>query len=311
MKTFIFCMVVLFSTNRSFAQIIGEVNVLDRDAFYIQYSPSNTISKLMNYQRWSSKLSIPPVKINKLHLYNGVGVDIHQFKNAREDLDINFDELNRFYHVNYNVLAAYKFSDKWALNIIVSPFLRSNLSGDLSIDDFKCNGNVFIEKIVLRNNGGYYKIGLGMGYLTMNGKTQFVQIAHLKARLNKKWSFVLGIPNTYVKLDINERQMVKALVNLNDFTANTTGKVFENQNAKAFNTVFTTASIGLEYNYWLSSSFGFMIGLSQAVYSSFELRNTENELVYEFGLDKNNPIMNIGFKFNPIRNIQNKLYPDL
>ena len=151
------------------AQVLGEVNVLDRDVFYFQYTPENKISDDINYQKWSTKLSIPPIRLNKLTLFNTFGLDVHKF-NYNNDFLSNSDQIDRFYNINYSLLLNYSLSSKWSLNSLITPFVLSNLKGSLSKDDFDFNGNLFLERTFLREKGGYFQLAFGIGYMTLNGK---------------------------------------------------------------------------------------------------------------------------------------------
>ncbi len=303
MKKYIILIIAIGIYLNSYTQIIGEVNVLDRDVFYLDYTIPTSIDNDISYQKWSTKFGIPPIRFKKLIIVNGFGFDLHKF-----NYENNYTaSLDNFYNINYSLIAMYKFSGKWAVIASVSPILLSNLESNLSSDDFLLNGRIVAERTFLRKNRGYFRVALGLGYLTLNGTTQFKPIASIKSRLNEKWSFVLGIPNTYVKYDINKKHTLKALLDLNDFSANLNNMTITNEvYSKA---VFTVASVGLEYNYWFKEPFGIMLRVTQAVYDSYELRNNDNNGIYDFNINPEQPFITVGIKFNPIREIQQKLKP--
>lgn len=303
MKKYIILIIAIGVYLNSYTQIIGEVNVLDRDVFYLDYTIPTSIDNDISYQKWSTKFGIPPIRFKKLIIVNGFGLDLHKF-----NYENNYTaSLDNFYNINYSLIAMYKFSGKWAVIASVSPILLSNLESNLSSDDFLLNGRIVAERTFLRKNKGYFRAALGLGYLTLNGTTQFKPIASIKSRLNEKWSFVLGIPNTYVKYDINKKHTLKALLDLNDFSANVNDITITNEvYSKA---VFTVTSVGLEYNYWFKEPFGIMLRVTQAVYDSYELRNNDNNGIYDFNINPEQPFITVGIKFNPIREIQQKLKP--
>ncbi len=287
------------------AQITGEVNVLDRDVFYVNYIPLSSTNDF-EYQRLSSKLGMPPIYIKKLSLYNTVGIDMHSFNYQNNLSLIHTSNLERFYNINYSLFSNYKLSNKWSLNALGNFFINSNLEDELSGDDFNFNGNIYVERTFLRKNGGYFLVGLGAAYMILNGSTNLTPMVHVKARLNEHWSFVVGLPNTYVKWDINKNHSLKVLGELNDFSANI-NTMPELNNANK--TVFTTASVGLEYNYWISSFLGVILRGNYPVWDNYELRNSDNDAIYKFDSGFNQPIISIGVKFNPLRNLQNGLNP--
>ncbi len=287
------------------AQITGEVNVLDRDVFYVNYTPSLSTNDF-EYQRFSSKLGIPPIHIKKLSLYNTVGIDMHNFNYQNNLSLIPTSNLERFYNINHSLFSNYKFSNKWSLNALSNLFINSNLEDELSGDDFNFNGTIYVERTFLRKNGSYFLVGLGAAYMTLNGNTNLTPMIHVKARLDEHWSFVVGLPNTYIKWDINKSHSLKVLGELNDFSANINSIPELNNADKA---VFTTASVGLEYNYWIGASLGVMLRGHYPVWDNYELRNSNNDAIYKFDSGFNQPIISIGIKFNPLRNLQNGLNP--
>lgn len=297
MKKYIILIAAIASCYNSYAQVIGEINVLDRDAFYLYYSIPTPTSDNITYQKWSTRFGLSPILMKKMMILNSLGIDMHQF-----NYNVNKTaSLSNFYNINYSLIGIYKFSDKWKLNIQISPILLSNQKNKLSSDDFSFNGRIVAERTYLRKNEGYFQIALGLGYLTLNGTTKVTPLASIKSRLNKKYSFVLGIPNTYLKYDITKKHTIKALVDLNDFSAHISPK-----ETTYFKAVFTICSAGLEYNYWFKKSFGIMFKATHTIYNSYELRDRENESAYNFDIKPKRPFITIGIKFNPIRSLQQK-----
>lgn len=306
MEKYIIVFLMAYLCQNVTAQVGGEVNVLDRDIFYLHYTSPNAISNDFNYQKWNTKFSFLPIKFNKLALFNTIGFDLHQFDYSADFEQINTNEITRFYNVNYSLFMNYKLSEKWSLNTLIAPFLLSNLKGDFSFNDFNLNGNVYVERTFFKKKIGYIQVGLGVGYMTLNGKTQIIPISQVKARY-KKWSFVLGLPNAYVKCDIHKRHSLKILGDLNDFSANLSGsKSFSENNQKA---VFTTIATGLEYDFWLTSNVGIMFKSTYTIWGDYKIRDTNNDSLFDFETSFNKPFISVGIKFNPIRNLQNSLNP--
>jgi hypothetical protein len=290
------------------AQVTGELNVLDRDAFYLQYTPDIATDDF-TYKRISGKLSIPPIRLKKLSLFTTIGLDIHQFDYKDNNQFKDATALDKFYNVNLSLFANYKFSDKWSLNILAAPYIASNLEENLTSDDYNFNGLAYLERTFYFKKGGYIQLDVGAGYLTLNGTTTVNPVIQAKARFNENWSAVLGIPNTYVKWDINKKHSLKVLGEINDFSANLNGTNSFGTVNSVDRAVFTSISSGVEYNYWITSSIGIMLKATQSVWDNYELRNTNNESIYEFNTSFDHPFIGLGIKFNPIRSLQNSLNP--
>lgn len=309
MKKYIFIFFVASLYQYTNAQVTGEVNVLDRDLFYVHFTPETEISDDISYQKTSTKLSFPLIRGHKFSIFNTLGLDIHDFNSENNELLTNTDEIDRFYNVGYSLFMNYKLSEKWSLNALLSPFVSSDLEDSFSFDALKFNGNIFAERIFFRKKGGYFQLGFGVGYMTLNGTTQVNPIVQLKSRLNEKWSFALGLPNTYLKWDFHKNHSLKVMGDLNDFYADLNNNSGLLTNAQADKIVFTTASIGLEYNYWLTSSLGIMVKGSYPVWGNYEIKDSDDNTLYEFDTSFEKPFIGVGIKFNPIRSLQNSLSP--
>ncbi|MEM1121858.1 MAG: hypothetical protein AAGJ18_15510, partial [Bacteroidota bacterium] len=233
MKKYWILLTVVLSSLSVSAQVTGEVNVLDRDVFYFHYTPPNVITDDFEYQRFSEKLNLPPVKLGRFSLFNTFGLDVHRFKYKDDSLGENTSDLQTFYNLNYSVLASYQIADEWSFNLLAAPFVASNLVEPISRNDWHFNGNVTVERTFHLRNGGYLQAAFGAGYLTLNGTTRLVPLAHLKARWNEKWSLVIGLPNTYLKWDLHPKHSLKALVDLNDITANLSKPIAIGNSSKA------------------------------------------------------------------------------
>jgi len=310
MKKFIFLLPLFLGICfAAVAQVTGELNVLDRDVAYIQYTPPIAATDDFDYQRLSTRLNLPPMMGEKLSVFPALGLDVHNFSYKDDAVDRAFSELDQFYNINLSIFSQYKFSDKWSLNGLMSPFLLSNFAGGLSSDDFDFNGYIFAEKTFMRKKGGYLMLDFGVGYLTLNGTTTVNPIINLKGRLNEEWSFVLGLPNTYVKWDLHSKHSLKVLGEINDFSANLSSSNEFAGLTDVDRAVFTTISAGLEYNFWATPTLGIMLRAVQPVFSDYELRDSNEDAIQGFEADFDLPMISFGVKFNPIRALQNDLKP--
>ncbi len=309
MKKYIFILFAVLLCEHTDAQVTGQVNTLDNDLFYINYTPETKISSDIGYQRGSTKLNFPVVRSDTFSIFSTLGLDIHDFNFTNSNEFKGTNVIDRFYNVNYSTFLIYKFSEKWSLNTLLSTFITADFEKNFAFDDLEFNGNIFAERTFLREKGGYYKLGLGVGYMTLNGITQVNPIIQLKSRLNEEWSFVLGLPNTYIKWDFHKNHSLKILGELNDFYANlnTTTNLLSTSDVSKI--TYTTASAGLEYNAWLTSSLAVMIKGTYPVWGDYEVRDGDDNSLFEFDTSFEKPFIGFGIKFNPIRTIQNSVTP--
>ncbi|WP_109852931.1 DUF6268 family outer membrane beta-barrel protein [Aquimarina sp. AU58] len=297
-KILILSLLLIFKMN---GQVNGEVFVLDedRDIFYLYYTPSIIEDDLFEYQKANMKLGLPPIKMNRLTIYNTIGADYHHYK-YQSSVPVFSKNIEQFYNINYSLLLNYKISKNWSFNVLAMPHIISNLEGNMEADDFNINGIVFIEKKFGKKNAtGYYKLTFGAGYLTMAGKTRINPTINLMAKVNDKLSFVLGVPNTYIKYNLNDRHSIKLLGDLNDFSANLNTPIHL-RNTEIDRAIYTSVSAGLEYNYWMTNNLGIMVRALYSVYDNYDLQDPNENTVYDFN-PKSKSSIAIGIKFNPFR----------
>ncbi|WP_299123315.1 DUF6268 family outer membrane beta-barrel protein [uncultured Tenacibaculum sp.] len=296
--------VVLFFACKIFGQVTGDVFVLDkdRDLFYFYYTPEIHDNSLYDYQRISTKLGLPPITFNKIALYNTIGVDYHSilFKNNQQPL---LSEKEKYYNVNYSLLAQYRISRNWSLNALFMPHVIGNFNEKVTNNDFKINGILFAEKrFISKNTKNYYVLSFGVGYLTMSGKTMVNPIVNFMGSINEKLTFGIGVPNTYVKYNFNKRHAIKLLGDLNDFTVNINKPLLLNQpnNTIIDKSVFTTVTAGIEYNYWINKNIGFMIRATHSVYEKYEFQDIDEEVIYGYDT-KLRGYFTTGIKIKPFK----------
>lgn len=293
--------VMLSFVVKGFAQVGGEVFVLDRDVMYLHYTPTIIQDDLFSYQKANIRVGMKPIKQKNFTFYNTLGMDYHHFNYQESESSIT-NNLNNFYNINYSLLTSYKASKNWKINALFTPFVLSNLEGKLSSKDLHVNGILSTEKTFFRKNKkGFYTLVLGVGYLTISGKTNIIPVTNLMGKVNDKVSFALGIPNTYVQYNFNKKHSIKVLGDLNDFSANINSSFsLENQSEAIEQATFTTVALGLEYHYWFTKSTALMLRGTYSVYDKYTLQNAEETTLHDFNATRKT-YLTIGVKFNPLR----------
>lgn len=290
--------IAIFLLGKIYGQVTGDVFVVsrDRDIFYTHYTPDINENSLFDYQRLSSKLGVPSIIFNKLAFYNTIGIDYHSIEyGVNKPLFLRENE--HYYNVNYSLLAKHRITRNWSVNALIMPHLIGNFNEEIKSDDFKINGILFAEKrFNTKNKNTYYILSFGVGYLTLSGETMVNPVINIMGSINNKLSFAVGLPNTYVKYDFNNTHSVKLLGDLNDFTA----RVNQSNGTNVKKSVFTTVSVGIEYNYWLTKSIGIMVRGTRSVFEKYEFKDAEDE--YLFGFDvPSKSYVSIGVKINPFK----------
>ncbi len=281
----------------------GQVNLQeDRDVFSVYYTPELKEDALFKYQKGGVNLSLPPIAMNRLSFYSTIKFEQHQFSYKNNAATFT-QEMEKFYSIQYSLLAKYQLSKNWSLNGVAMPRLVSNFTNGIEMDNIQINGVAFVEKkFNTKKSDRYFHIIAGVGYLTLAGKTTINPVVNFMGKLNEHFSFVVGIPNTYIKYNFNKKHAVKLLGALNDFTAPINAPVFvdASKTQKIENVIFTEASVGLEYNYWFTKSIGFLLRGTHTVFSEFKLEDVHENTLFDFNAALK-PYLTVGIKFNPFR----------
>lgn len=296
--------VALFLICKIYGQVTGDVFVLneDRDLFYLHYTPEIQDNSSYDYQRISTKLGIAPITFNKLAIYNTIGMDYHSITYKDNKLPFLRDK-EKYYNVNYSLLAQYRISRNWSVNALFMPHVVANFNEKMTTDDLNINGILFAEKrFSSKRSNNYYVLTFGVGYLTLSGKTTINPVVNFMGNINNKITFVIGLPNTYVKYNFNKKHALKVLGDLNDFTVSVNKPLLENQPRLKIvdRSVFTTVSVGLEYNYWLTKNIGLMVRGSHSVYEKYGFEDVDENEIYEYNTSLRT-YLSVGIKINPFR----------
>ncbi len=281
----------------------GQVNLQeDRDVFSVYYTPELKGDALFKYQKGGVSLSLPPIALNRLSFFSSIKLEYHQFSYQKEAIVFS-EEMEKFYSIQYSLLAKYQLSKNWSLNGVAMPRLVSNFTGETTMDNLQMNGVAFVEKkFNTKNPNRYFQITAGVGYLTLAGRTTMNPVVNFMGKLNEHVSFVVGIPNTYIKYNFNKKHSLRVLGTLNDFMAhiNTPLYVDVAKTKKVDTAIFTEASVGVEYNYWLTKSIGILLRGTHTVFSEFKLEDAHEQRLFDFNSTLK-AYVTLGVKFNPFR----------
>ncbi len=278
------------------AQVKGEVFSVDRNVFYMNYTPVVVQDELYDYKYASVRLGLPPIRSNKVTLYSTIGADYHHFNYQNSQFS---KHIETFYNFNLSILLRYRISEKFTINALAMPHSLSNFKSNLEADDLRLNGILFAEKVFKKSkSSNFFSVSFGVGYLTLAGETRINPVVNLMARVNDKLSFVLGMPNTYVQYDFTNKHSLRILGDLNDFSANISVPFYSSGDTinKVKRAVSTRVSAGVEYNYWLSNNWGMMLKGVYSVYDQYELWDANDNTIYEFNSELK-PYITLGVKY--------------
>lgn len=281
----------------------GQVNLKeDRDVFSVFYTPELKKDNLFSYQKTSISLSLQPLTFNRFTFYSTLGLAYHQFS-YKNEVPVFSEEMEKFYATRYTLLANYILSKNWSLNAVAMPRIVSNFTNGINTNNVDINGVIFVEKkFNSKKSNRYFKLTVGVGYLTLAGRNTVNPVVNFIGKVNDHVSFVLGIPNTYIKYDFNKRHSLRLMGELNGFDAHINKTLFVDPSKakKIDKAIFTEASAGLEYNYWFTKSIGILIRGTHTLFSEYKLEDVDENTLFDFNSSLK-PYVSIGIKLNPFR----------
>ena len=285
-KKIIFIVLLSLLTFNVFAQ-------LDEGAVFVDYAIAPVSEDGVDFSKISAKFS-SPLKLKKGVLVNSVGVDYFQM-NYHDNFEIETQDLENLYNINYNLRYVYPLVNKWALIGQVGTSLSSNLRSSIQSDDFIFTGGINAVKIggTLENPS---RLVFGLNYITLIGKPRILPMISYLKKVNDKFSYGLGFPNTHAKYNFSEKHSLKSLIWVNGFYTNLGDPIFINSNMKADKASYRAISLGLEYNYALNKRTSVILKGGYNIYNEYLLLDMNNNEVYNFNT-ASEPYFSIGLKF--------------
>jgi len=266
---------------------------LDEGVVFVDYAIAPISEDGVDFSKISAKFSYP-IKLKKGVLINSLGVDYFQM-GYDDNFEIETQDLENLYNINYNLRYVYPLGNKWALMGQVGTTLSSNLRSSIQSNDFIFTGGINAIKI-----GGTLekpsRLLFGLNYITVSGKPRVLPLISYIKKVSDKFSYGLGFPNTYAKYNFNEKHSLKSLIWVNGFYTNLSNPIFINSNIEAEKVSFRAISLGLEYNYFLNKRTFLILKGGYTMSNKYLLLDMNNNEVYNFNT-ASEPYFSIGLKF--------------
>ena len=281
MKTFFYLLSFIFIV---YGQVNGDVNVLNKDRSSLLIQSMQSSHSLFRHRKLTVRTSLPAIQIKRLMMVHQFGADIHQFRyKTYFPTSEQFEQVHNF---NYSLFTSFKLRNAWSINQSLSAFYIASSANTFHFKDIKINGNIFAESPINKQ----FIFSFGVGYQTLFGKTSIVPTLHLKGHLQKKLSFALGLPNSYIKYDLNWQHTIAIIAAINDFeTVSKPNKL-----------VYGSVDIGLKYMFWLNTHWALTTQLSYPVFQTHKISTDHNKVLQDLTLPTCTTL-GLGIQFNPFR----------
>lgn len=202
----------------------------DKGAVFVDYTIAPVSDDGVDFSKISVKF-LYPIKLKKGVLINSVGVDYFQM-NYDDYFEIETQDLENLYNINYNLRYVYPLDNKWVLMGQVGASLSSNLRNSIQSEDFNFTGGINAIKRggTLENPS---RLLFGLNYVTITGKPRVLPMISYVKKVNDTFSYGLGFPDTYAKINFNEKHSLKSLIWVNGFYTNLSDPIFINANMES------------------------------------------------------------------------------
>ncbi|WP_299889331.1 DUF6268 family outer membrane beta-barrel protein [uncultured Lacinutrix sp.] len=219
------------------------------DLARIEYSTIPKSQSDERFERFRALINVP-LK-TKEDCYLILGAEYSRIALTLDDRNpFEVSKLNTLQVIDFNLGYTFKVSDKWRLGAKISPRIASTLGRKLSNDDLFLNGGIYAIKDRTKDKSlnRPYRLVLGLTYNSTTGIPLPLPFISYYRRVNKNWSYNLGIPKTNVKYFFNEHSIIQSFVGIDGYFANIQDSiVIENRQAESVSLSVVLAGLGYEY----------------------------------------------------------------
>lgn len=274
---------------------------LDHDILSINYAVAPKGNDDLDFSKTDIKINLPTM-FRKGILSNSLSINYYEmnFENA---LNFNTKDLENVYDFNYTLSYAYPIYEKWELEWNAGVSLISNLTNNITSEDFLFNGGVIAVK-----NGGTIdnpsKLKFGLTYSTITGIPRILPHFSFAKYVNSKFNYSLGFPMSYATFHLNNRSILNSVFWVDGFYSNLSNPVYINYSDSAQKTSFSSLTLGLDYNYKMDESWSIIFKAGYSLTNKYEILDQENNLIYDFET-ATKPFFSTGIRFD-LKNKFNK-----
>ncbi|WP_123216524.1 DUF6268 family outer membrane beta-barrel protein [Sinomicrobium pectinilyticum] len=202
--------------------------------------------------------------------------------------------LERFHTASLKTGWIKTFNNRWKLMTVVEPGISSNLNGNLQFRDFSLTAYTVA---ILSGKDLTSFFLFGMAYDLQLGFPIGV-ISYYKI-IDKKWSYHLGVPSTYINYNINRKIALQPFIKLDWTLANITKAILPGQENKKNRLSHIAVVGGLGYHHRIGKYFSLFAEGGYTIFNEMQIQNykLDDNALYNFDLE-NMLYFNIGLKYN-------------
>ncbi|MEL6811837.1 MAG: DUF6268 family outer membrane beta-barrel protein [Bacteroidota bacterium] len=237
---------------------------------------------------------------------SSIRYDYYHFRFNERVNPFDISDFEKMHSIGLSAFYLHPLSSTCNLMISAGPALMSNFQNGITSDDLILSGRA----VAIKRWGGQEKnaaLMFGAAYGILFGAPNVFPIISFRKKVNDRWSYSLGLPQTGATYRINERNQVSILISPDSYFGNNSSEV----SLDNFETLSTTklqylsVRTGLEHRYQLQPNITIVTKAGLVPFGDLEVRDVNNNVLYEFETDSS-PYISTGLSFNINRNSNDK-----
>ncbi|WBL26624.1 DUF6268 family outer membrane beta-barrel protein [Zunongwangia sp. HGR-M22] len=295
LKKLLFLALIVFGSISAKAQLSDLARV--EYTYFPQSSSDNSFRRFRTFANF-------PIELGKEGTYLVPGLEYRNVNFKFEDnTDFGTYHLNRFQSFTATLGYVFNWNENWKVAIQTGAKAASNFSTNkLLNDDLIYKGAIYLIKIKKGENiEKPTRLILGLNYSTTAGFPFPLPVVNYYKEFRPQWSYMLGIPKTNIKYNLNDQNVLQAFVTLDGFYANVQDNFdatpFDQGDNHANSMSMTIVLAGLGYEYSITEHLAFYIYAGHTLMNDIRLRDDDREDVYTIN-DVNTFYARSGLKFS-------------
>ncbi|OIQ19403.1 DUF6268 family outer membrane beta-barrel protein [Lacinutrix sp. MedPE-SW] len=209
-----------------------------------------------------------------------------EYSNIDFDIEDHYpfstENLSRLHVIDFNLGYTFKVSEKWRLGAKISPRIASTLREKISGDDIFINGGVYAINDRTKDESVKkpYRLIVGLTYNSTAGIPLPLPFVSYFRRVNKNWSFNLGVPKTNVKYFFDEKNIVQLYTSIDGYFANIQNPIFID-NKEADSISLSVVISGLGYEHYFTKHLVWYAYTGYTLSMNNRLRDSDREEVFK------------------------------
>ncbi|WP_405208670.1 DUF6268 family outer membrane beta-barrel protein [Aquimarina sp. LLG6339-5] len=238
-------------------------------------------------------------KLGKNMLRFGVSYTLYDFL-YKKDSFVDFDLIpyETIHNIQFRLFYRYVINDSWSCMLMFSPSISSNLEGSISSNDLLINSIASVSK-KWGDTNTFSLLTFGIGFGTPFGEPQFFPAISFRKKVNSRWNYALGVPETSLNYTYRERHTFSGKATFSGLFGNASSSVTLPDASLQTDTKlqYNSLNTGFQYSYRIQPNWTAVISLGYAPWNRLRVLDNDNNELYDIGSNSSFYI-SMGLKFN-------------